>query len=228
MTLSQSFFIPLYFDEAEAELWLALQRIEPEKRSAFIKTTLRQVLINKDEAEALNTHFLEHNIEEIDNVEEIDDLETFSLEALFAEVHVLDLDAEYVGLAVHAEAKPSSLKGPWDYLLHTVIGVEEDEAVIAAFKQTVHSEVQEEKPDNLPMKIISELPVDEPDGLLDRVGDQEFDVESLRVDTPLPSTGFEYMMKHIIGTEEDEVVLKILRGGPEAKFEVRSSNFDSK
>ena len=213
MTLSQSFFIPLYFDEAEADLWLALQRIEPEKRSAFIKTTLRQVLINRDEAEAPNTHLLEYNIEELDEIE------TFSLEALFAEVPVLDLEAENVGLAVNEEAKPSSShKGPWDYLLHTVIGVEEDEAVINVLKQTVHAGVQEEQSEKLPMKIISELPADEPDGLLDRVGDQEFDFASLHVDTPIPSIGFEYMMKHIIGTEEDEVVLKILRGGkPEGR-----------
>lgn len=125
MMLTQSCFIPLNFDETETDLWQALQQIEPEKRSAFIKATLRQVLLNGDRA-------------------------------------------------------------------------------------AVQSEVQVETSDNLPMEINhSEHPVDEPDGLLDKVGGQEFDLESLLVDTPIPSAGFEYMMKHIIGTEEDEVILKL-------------------
>ena len=208
MMLSQSFFIPLYFDETEADLRLTLQRIEPEKRSAFIKAILRQVLIDKDEAEASkDTHSLEDEIEEID-------METFSLETLFAEVHVLDPDVEYVGLANYEEVRPTSQSVPWDYLLNNVIGVEDDEAVIAAIKQAGHSEVQEEKPDILPMKIHrSEQPADEPDGQIDRVGDQEFDFEWLHVDTHIPSTGFEYMMKHIIGIEEDEAVLKAITLG---------------
>ncbi|ODA40624.1 hypothetical protein DSBG_2619 [Desulfosporosinus sp. BG] len=42
------------------------------------------------------------------------------------------------------------------------------------------------------------------------------------MDTLIPSTGFEYMMKHIIGTEEDEVVLKICEEARETKIEVRS------
>lgn len=207
MMLSQSFFIPLYFDEAEADLWLALQQIEPEKRSAFIKATLRQVLLNENGVEAPNIHSLKDDIEEDD----IEEDETFSLGALFTEVHVLDPDAEYVGLADHKEGTPTSHSVPWDYLLNTVIGVEEDEAVIAAINHVVHSEVQAEKPDNLPMKMNrSEHPVDEPDGQLERVEEQEFDFESLRVDTHIPPTGYEYMMKHIIGIEEDEVVLKLL------------------
>jgi len=35
------------------------------------------------------------------------------------------------------------------------------------------------------------------------------------VESPLLSTGFEYMMKHSIGTEEDEMLLKVLRGDSE-------------
>ena len=60
--------------------------------------------------------------------------------------------------------------------------------------------------------IEEDIAVEEQNLQLDSVENQEFKLESLQVDTPLPSTGFEYMMKHIIGIEEDEVVLKILRG----------------
>jgi len=158
MTLSQAFFIPLYFDETEADLWLALQQIEPEKRTAFIKATLRQVLIQENETEIpLGTvDFLQ---------EESAEVETFSLEALFSK-----------------EVKPTSPHEPWDHLLQTMLGIEED---IAVEEQNIQ---------------------------LDSVENQEFKLESLQVNTSLPSTGFEYMMKHIIGIEDDEVVLKILRG----------------
>ena len=211
MMLSQSFFIPLYFEEVEADLWQALQQIEPENRSAFIKATLRQVLIDEDKAEAsIDSHSLEDESEEIEEIK----IEEFSLEALFAEAHVLDPGADYVGLANYEEVRPTLQSVPWDYLLNNVIGVEDDEAVIAAIKQIGHSEVQEGKSNKSPMKIKrSEPPADELDGQLARVGDQEFDLESLHVDTHIPSTGFEYMMKHIIGIEEDEAVLKAITSG---------------
>ncbi|SPF53042.1 conserved hypothetical protein [Candidatus Desulfosporosinus infrequens] len=158
---SQSFFIPLYFDEAEADLWLALQQIEPEKRTAFIKATLRQVLLAENEVETPigTAHLLKDDIVEdemFSTVEEetfsIVEDETFSLEALFSQ-----------------GTKPTLHTDPWDS-------------------------------------------VDEQNEHLDRAGEQDFDLESLNVDTTLPSTGFEYMMRHIIGTEDDEVILKILRG----------------
>jgi hypothetical protein len=213
MTLSQSFFIPLYFDEAEADLWQALQQIEPEKRSTFIKASLRQILLNDNRAEASVAHSPQDEPEYANEFEELEELETFSLEDLFAEVHIAEPDAENVGPADYEGVKPTSPKLPWDYLLQTVIGVEQDETVIAAIKQAVQTEVQEEKSDTLPIKINhSEQPPDEPDEQGDSLADQEFDIESLRVDVLIAPTGFEYMMKHIIGTEEDESVLKILRG----------------
>lgn len=202
--LPQDFFIPLYFDETEADLWLALQPLEPAQRSAFIKATLRQVLLNDNGTEALNSHSPEE-----DSLES----EIFSLETLFAETHVAVADADYVERADNEAAEPTSSRLPWDYLLQTVIGVEDDEDVIAALKQAIHAKVQEEKTDKLPMKVdYSEPPVvDELDVQLDRVEEQEFDIESLQVATPISSTGYEYMIKHIIGIEDDEAVLTILQ-----------------
>ncbi|OLN28513.1 hypothetical protein [Desulfosporosinus metallidurans] len=132
MILSQSSFIPLYFDDDEADLWQALQRIEPEKRSSFIKETLRQGLLRTLPKDTLKVDSV-HDPEEThdDAVEEkFKEIETFSLEALFSEAHV------------------------------------------------------PEQSDNLLMKA-----------------------------NPLPSAGYEYMMTHVIGTEDDESILKLLRGG---------------
>lgn len=138
MMPSQSSFIPLYFDEDEAELWQALQRIEPEKRSSFIKETLKQGLLrtlpettlkedSEHDLEETYDDLLEERLEELEEPEEV---ETFSLEALFFEAPV------------------------------------------------------PEQSDNVLMET-----------------------------DPLSSTGYEYMMKHIIGTEDDESILKLLRGG---------------
>ena len=63
MIPSQSSFIPLYFDEDEAELWQALQRIEPEKRSSFIKETLKQGLLRTLPETTLKEDS-EHDLEE--------------------------------------------------------------------------------------------------------------------------------------------------------------------
>ncbi|KUO78186.1 MAG: hypothetical protein APF81_21405 [Desulfosporosinus sp. BRH_c37] len=135
---AQSSFIPLFFDEAETDLWLALQRIEPEERSSFIKASLRQVLLGENASsiddKVIPADSSEEELKELK--EESKSTESFSLEALF-EVNVLDQDTEQV---------------------------------------------------------------------------VEFDQESLREDKPIRSAGFEYMMKHIIGTEEDEAVLEVLRG----------------
>ena len=95
MTLSQAFFIPLYFDETEADLWQALQEIEPEKRTAFIKATLRQVLLQENETEIpLGTADILQ--------EESTEVEMFSLEALFSEklslLHLRNLGITYYKL----------------------------------------------------------------------------------------------------------------------------------
>ena len=137
MILSQSSFIPLYFDEDEVDLWQALQKIEPEKRSSFIKETLRQGLLGTLPKDTLKED-AEHDPEEIhDNADEVleekveeEAMETFSLETLFSDAHV------------------------------------------------------PEQSDNLLMET-----------------------------THFPPAGYEYMMKHIIGTEDDESILKLFRGG---------------
>lgn len=211
--LPQSFFVPLYFDEAEADLWQALQQIEPEKRSAFIKASLRQVLFNENRIEILDVPSSEHEQEnaedELEN--DLEEIETFSLEDLFAEVPGGDPEAETEDSQV---AAPASGKLPWNHLLQSVIGVEEDESVIAAIKQAFHYGVREEKSDSLTLAVDrSEFSLQENDEQGDQLAEEEFDFESLQVDTPIPSAGFEYLMKHIIGTEDDETILMILREG---------------
>lgn len=138
MITAQSSFIPLFFDEAETDLWLALQRIEPEARSSYIKGILRQVLIGEDvKNNGLDDQEFPADLQE----DEFESTESFSLETLF-EVNVPDQDTEHV---------------------------------------------------------------------------VEFNLESLIEDKPIRSAGFEYMMKHIIGSEEDEAVLEVLRGFPSEK-----------
>ncbi|HBW34173.1 hypothetical protein [Desulfosporosinus sp. BICA1-9] len=157
MINAQPAFIPLFFDEAETDLWLAIQQIEPEERSSFIKAILRQVLLgncveellvkeNQNSASNLpedeeTSKVNDQEIQADSPDDELERTETFSLEALF-EVKVPDQDTEQIG---------------------------------------------------------------------------EFDLESLREEKPIRPAGFEYMMKHIIGTEEDEAVLKVLQGMPSEK-----------
>ncbi|MCB8814975.1 hypothetical protein [Desulfosporosinus shakirovi] len=154
MMSSQPLFIPLYFDESEADLWLALQQIEPEKRTSFIKETLKQVLIETNR-EVLFRNPIHKAAED---VLEISD-DGYQNE----ETHAEELEKE-----VENEAEQS---GPFTL---------ED-----LFIQTddPHSDEKDEKPDIM-------------------ISREE--VTSI--------SGYEYMLKHIIGTEEDETVLKILRG----------------
>lgn len=145
MINAQSSFIPLFFDEAETDLWLALQQIEPEERSSFIKSILRQALL-RDRTEELI-------IKEMQNPES----------------------------GVPVEAKNSELSD-------------------------------------------KTLPTDSPEDGLESAGLFSLDVlfevtipEQDMDNQPIHPTGFEYMMKHIIGTEEDEAVLAVLRGFPSKK-----------
>lgn len=213
MKPTRSFVIELYIDEDEADLWSALQKIEPQMRSTFIKETLRQVLLNGVEAHKDNPVQSWDEAEkpaELDDNEEVDENEELEEHAEHEEFENLSLEALFTEERAHNPDE--GMKVPWDYLLHTVIGVEDDESVITILKQAAHSEVQVEKPDNQPFKIDrSENPVDEPEEYLDRVENQEFDLKSLQVTTPILPLGFEYLMKHIIGKEDDEEVLKILQ-----------------
>jgi len=147
MIPSQSLFIPLYFDEAETDLWLALQQIEPEKRSSFIKETLRQVLLGINEEE-LFRHSLHKISEDV------------------LEIH----DDGYQSEEVHVEVLKNEVKQPETFSLEDLF-VQED-ALFSDEKTDVYKNREE--------------------------------VDSI--------SGYEYMMKHIIGTEEDEAVLMILRG----------------
>ena len=143
-------FIPLYFDETESDLWQAIQQIEPEMRSAFIKEALRLVLLSYSTGEKFLTRSITKNSEEIleiqeerapkgtyvDNKEQdsvdnhpdlleddIAEMEPFSLEALFAEGNVSDL----------SENKLLSSKG-YQYMMKNIFGLEDDEAVLKVFQ----------------------------------------------------------------------------------------------
>ena len=140
MINAQSSFIPLFFDEAEADLWLALQEIEPEERSSFIKAILRQALLGTSVEKLLIKK--NHNSES----SELDDIDNLELND----------------------------------------------------QELNDQEIQEDLPFSL--ETLFEVNVPEQD--------------SKRVVEPIRSTGLEYMMNHIIGTEEDEVVLKVLHGFP--------------
>lgn len=146
MINAQSSFIPLFFDEAETDLWLALQQIEPEGRSSFIKSILRQALLGDRPVELI---MKEKPKSESD----------------------LLVEKEKSGLS----DKELSEDFPED-------GLESIElfSLEALFEVTVP---EQDKKEN----------------------------QAIR------STGFEYMMKHIIGTEEDEAVLEVLRGFPSEK-----------
>ena len=143
-------FIHLHFDEADSDLWKGLQQIEPEMRCAFIKEALRLVLQSYSAGEKFLTRSIAKNSEEIleshenrapigtdgenneqDSLEkhadsredDIAKIKTFSLEALFAEGHVPEL----------SENKLISAKG-YQYMMKTIIGIEDDEAVLKAFQ----------------------------------------------------------------------------------------------
>ncbi|SHI81344.1 hypothetical protein [Desulfosporosinus lacus] len=151
MMSSQPLFIPLYFDESEADLWIALQQIEPEKRTSFIKETLKQVLIETDREVIVRypIHKAAEDVLEISDDGHQDE-----------ETHAEELEKEV----------ENGVERPGPFTLEDL------------FIQTDHPH-SDEKPDNM---ITRE------------------EVTSI--------SGYEYMMKHIIGTEEDETVLKILRG----------------
>lgn len=150
MMTFQPLFIPLYFDETEADLWLALQQIEPEKRSSFVKETLREVLLGTDTEESFR-----HPLQVTEDMAEIRDdsdyhqeaqaedvhkfkgegIETFFLDDLFAQTHAPHLEEEPRILTDHEKAMstPNQSTG-FDYLMKHIIGSEEDEAVLMVLK----------------------------------------------------------------------------------------------
>lgn len=153
MMSSQPLFIPLYFDEAEEDLWLALQQVEPEKRSSFVKEILRQVLVtNKEES------FRFPLDEPSEDVQEISD----------------DGDDDHQLEGAHEDVleKEGDLSGTFTL---------ED---LFVPKDDPHSDKKPNMKNHEKLNSIS---------------------------------GYEYMMKHIIGTEEDEAVLKVLMSGTRKK-----------
>jgi len=146
---SQPLFIPLFFDEAEADLWLALQRVESEKRSSFIKETLRHALLgtNSEEVFRLPLNKVSKDIPEIfdgsnyPHVEaqaeevledQVKQIETFSLDDLFAQTHDPQTDEESVTVTDREEVK--SIPG-FEYMMKYIIGTEEDKEVLMVLNQ---------------------------------------------------------------------------------------------
>lgn len=132
MINAQSSFIPLFFDEAEADLWSALQEIEPEERSSFIKAILRQALLGTAVEKLLITknHNSESSVlDDIDNLElndqEIHEDLPFSLETLF-EVNVPEQDSK-------RDVEPIRSTG-LEYMMNHIIGTEDDEVVLEALQ----------------------------------------------------------------------------------------------
>lgn len=159
----QPLFIPLYFDKSsEEDLWLALQQIDPEKRSSFIKETLKQVLVQK---EPFNTshHTLSVDVPEFENMDSLKEEP--------------QIDKQEV------EAEPES---ELELELEPSLDLEPEPAIMFSLEElffTPESSTTEDKP-----------------------------AGSINSQVSTSISGYEYMMKHIIGIEEDETVLNFLRG----------------
>ena len=128
-------FIPLYFEEDESDLWQAIQQIDPEMRSTFIKEALRLVIQSLCLGEKFLTHSSSKHLKVVLEKQEDRDLKgsnhtdskedesvemtNFSLEALFAAGDAPDL----------SENNPTSSQG-YQYMMKNIIGIENDEAVL--------------------------------------------------------------------------------------------------
>lgn len=135
--------VTLYFDDEDSDLWGALQLIEPEKRSIFIKRALRRTLVaglspesfyservrSFEEDQGIQSDFDELARSDNDLVEDARIIgkppssmnELFELSELFSNEEK----------TVESSGLPSTSKqAPWEHLLYNVIGVEEDEAII--------------------------------------------------------------------------------------------------
>ncbi|KGK81964.1 hypothetical protein DP73_20960 [Desulfosporosinus sp. HMP52] len=142
----QPLFIPLYFDKsAEEDLWLAIQQIDPEKRSSFIKEILKQVLVQKEWKEPFNNshHTLSLDVPEFENVDslqeepQIDEQEAeaepepeimFSLEELFFTTEGSTSEDKPAG-SINSQVS-TSISG-YEYMMKHIIGIEEDETVLS-------------------------------------------------------------------------------------------------
>ena len=150
MITVQPLFIPLYIDETEADLWLALQRIEPEKRSSFIIEALRQALLGTDtvdvsgfpqdkvpgdppEIQNDGTHTNGKAQFEADEAQEdpVKQIEMFSLEDLFSQPDIPYANEKSMILPEYEAELPIPNRPPgFDYLMKHIIGTEDDEAVL--------------------------------------------------------------------------------------------------
>lgn len=241
----QSSFIPLYFNEEDKLLLNVLLEIEPEKRSSFIKTTLKQTLLsdksigwmsNQEEQEKNQNLALADNVTEINraycvtkfddsnvaNHENLEVLNTFSLEDLFNEVTIQTPTSADPNLPLCKKPLGNATPAPWDNLLRAVIGEEEDATVIAAIKNsTKFPELQSDYSNSAPItnsqKRVSE---GQPEGhrqQLERMNNQTseseliFDIEALKVNHPISPPGLVHLMKSIIGTEDDDAIIQLLK-----------------
>ncbi|WP_148265235.1 hypothetical protein [Desulfosporosinus orientis] len=130
------------------DLWKALQSVDPEMRSAFIKETLKQALLGGDSQEPFNQLLIsedmtampqgeiydsddETQIDEITS-SEADQAETYSLDDLFSQTSSLEPEENPdINMAAQEEVKP--LPG-FEYLMKHIIGMEDDEDILKILK----------------------------------------------------------------------------------------------
>ncbi|EHQ88528.1 hypothetical protein [Desulfosporosinus youngiae] len=156
MITAQPLFIPLYIDEAEADLWLALQRIEPEKRSSFIIETLRQALLGTDRGDLpeIQNDGNHANGEaqcgaqaEADEAPEdpVKQIEMFSLEDLFSQPDIPYANEKSMLVPEYEAELPIRNRPPgFDYLMKHIIGTEDDQAVLRVLNRRAGSAGQNE------------------------------------------------------------------------------------
>ncbi|MFZ3100915.1 MAG: hypothetical protein WA131_08300 [Desulfitobacteriaceae bacterium] len=202
MNYSQA-FISLEFNEEDSDLWGALQLIEPEKRSAFIKGALRCTLVAGLSPDCFYSEGASHLIENLRN-------NSLAMSKSSEEEFIQDSLNE---LAVQENSSSNNNQAPWEHLLYNIIGVEEDEAILNALNKT-----------NTSHRMLNEVSLSTEDSsgeelnLMDNANPnpmlQDFNLEDLKVNTAtVQSIGVEYVLKQVIGEETDAVIIELLQTG---------------
>ncbi|MHB1654061.1 MAG: hypothetical protein ACYCVD_16540 [Desulfitobacteriaceae bacterium] len=210
-------FLPLYFDDEDEMVWEYLKTIEPERRSAFVKEILRGAIGETTEGPLTIGERKCASLEQVSAKDQY--IEEFSVKESFLEG--LSLESLYISpgkgndsnqagnssAISSSESNPSSFQSPepWDYLLQQVIGIEDDEAVIAAVQGIVAGQVP---PD--------------PDKAMDKesLKGTEYGEDSVQatatgtlvqaMDGFQGKKGLEYLLSQVIGEEQDEEVIGFL------------------
>lgn len=146
-------FIPLYFGEEDQDLWQALCLVNSEKRSAYIKGVLRkhflgEEFVNRGQIPGLHAAELDSSDTQEEDDDQINDDQEFALdnltfEDLFINPDPMNLESltdfnndsnniEFQKQGEEEKGVPVMASSGLDYILNSVIGVEEDKGVINA------------------------------------------------------------------------------------------------